>query len=216
MRCTSSGGYQGLPCGDPEWIEEPVAEVVSSLEDCLGQKGGEPPQMIEEPEPIDVWPLRSKTPRRGRRDTSVERSLTEAREAHCRAPATMASLKEEIDSLSQSVTRGQLEAHAHSRSWNHHRWRSRGWKRRCHQVQPGESHAPYFKYHPPWRGLESKEDEELPWISTWKLHWSWDWRLTASSRDQLKAWGRMSSPEPLVEELESWVTWRTWTHDMPG
>ena len=29
-----------------------------------------------------------------------------------------------------------------------------------HQVWLEESHASYFKYHPPWRGLESKEDEE--------------------------------------------------------
>ena len=27
---------------------------------------------------------------------------------------------------------------------------------------------------------------------------------------------RTSSPEPPVEELESWVTWRAQMHDMPG
>ena len=27
---------------------------------------------------------------------------------------------------------------------------------------------------------------------------------------------RMSSPEPPVEELESWVIWRAWMHDTPG
>ena len=25
-----------------------------------------------------------------------------------------------------------------------------------------ESHAPYFEYHPPWRGPQPKEDEEAP------------------------------------------------------
>ena len=29
-------------------------------------------------------------------------------------------------------------------------------------MQPEKSHAPYFKYHPPWRGTESEEDEEAP------------------------------------------------------
>ena len=45
-----------------EWIEEITAKVVSSLEDCLGWKGGEPPQMMGEPGPTDIWPPRSKTP----------------------------------------------------------------------------------------------------------------------------------------------------------
>ena len=27
---------------------------------------------------------------------------------------------------------------------------------------------------------------------------------------------KTSSPEPLVEEFESWVTWRAWMHKMPG
>ena len=41
---------------------------------------------MEKPGPADIQPPRSKTPRRGRRDTSTERGLTEAREAHWRAP----------------------------------------------------------------------------------------------------------------------------------
>ena len=58
-----------------------------------------------------VWSSRcpasqQQTPRRGRRDTSTERDLTEAREAHQKAIATMAALEEEIERLSQSVTQG--------------------------------------------------------------------------------------------------------------
>ena len=70
-----------------------MAEVVSSLEDHLWWKWGELPWMTEEPEPIDVWPLRSQTPRRGRRDASMERSLAEVREAHWRALAMAAALE---------------------------------------------------------------------------------------------------------------------------
>ena len=66
----------GSPLGEPEQIEELTAEAVSSLEDCLGWKGVEPPWMMEEPGPADIWPPRSKTPRRGRRDTYAERGLT--------------------------------------------------------------------------------------------------------------------------------------------
>ena len=130
----------GSPLGEPEWIEELTTEVVSSLEDHLGWKGGEPPWTMEEPGPTNIQPPRSKTPRRGSRDTSTERNLAEVREAHQRAFGTAAALEEEIEWLSWSITRGWLEACAHSRSWDCHRWRSRGQKRKCHQVQPEESH----------------------------------------------------------------------------
>ena len=45
------------------------------------------------------WHQASKkqSPRRGRRDASVERSLTEAMEAHQKALATAAALEEEIE-----------------------------------------------------------------------------------------------------------------------
>ena len=92
----------------------------------------------------------------------MERSLTEEREAHQRALVMAATLEEEIVQLSCPITRGWLEARAHSRSWDHHRQRSRGQKRRCCQVWQDDCHAPYFEYHPPWRSLESEEDEEAP------------------------------------------------------
>ena len=139
---------------------------MSFLEDHLGWKGGKPPQTMEEPDPVDVWPSRSKTPRRGNRDISMERRLAKAREAHQRALATAATLEEEIERLNQPITRGQSEAHAHSRSQDCCRQRYKGWNRRHCQVWPEESHAPYFKYHPPWRGPESKEKEEVSWILT--------------------------------------------------
>ena len=50
-----------------------------------GAEGGEPPQMMKEPNLTDVQPPRNKMLRRGRRDTSAERGLTEVREAHWRA-----------------------------------------------------------------------------------------------------------------------------------
>ena len=35
-----------------------------------------------------------------------------------------------------------------------------------------------------------KKMKRLSWILTWKLHWSWDQKSTASSRGQLKVQGR--------------------------
>ena len=185
-----------------------------------GVEGGEPPWTMEEPGPTDIWPPRRKPPRRGRRDTSTEKGLTEVREAHWWVLSTVATLEEEKEQLSQSVTRGWLDAHAHSRSWDCCRWKSRGQKRRHHPVQLEESHAPYFKYHSPWKGPESKEDEEA------LLDFNLEALLELGPEVNCFLWGpaeslgeedrRTSSPEPPVEELESWVTWRAWMHNMPG
>ena len=141
-------------------MEELATEIVSSLKDCLGWKKGKPLQGIEEPGLADVQPPRSKTPRRGRRDASTGRDLAEVREAHQRALATVATLEEEIEQLSQSVTQGQLGIRAHSWSQDCHRTRSWGWNGRCHRVHPEEGPAPFFKYSPPWRGPGSGEDKE--------------------------------------------------------
>ena len=91
------------PCG-PEQMEELTTKVVSSLKDCLRQKEGKPVQSLEEPGLADIWPPRSKTPRRGKRDISAEGDLAKVREGHQRALATAATLEEKIERLSQSVT----------------------------------------------------------------------------------------------------------------
>ena len=133
----------------------------------------------------------------------------------------VASLEEEIEWLSCPITRGWLEAQAHSRSWDCHRQRSRGWKRRHHQVQLEDCCAPYFEYHPPWRSMESKEDEEAP------MDFNLEAPLELGPEVNCFLWGpaksleeeedrKMSSPEPLVEDLEGWVTWRAQIHKMPG
>ena len=209
----------GSPLGEPEWIEELTAEIVSSLEDCLGQKGGEPSWMMEEPGLTDVQPLRSKTPRRGRRDTSAERGLTKVREAHWKALATTATLEEEIEQLSQSITQDWLEAHTHSRSWDHCRWKSWGWNRRCCPVWPEQSPVPYFKYNPPWRGPASEEDEkallDFDLEAPSELGPEVDCFLQGPAESSGEEDRRISSPEPPVEDLESWVTWRARVHDMP-
>ena len=96
----------GSPLGEPKWMEELMVEVMSSLGEYLGQKGGKAPQTTDETGSSNIWPPKSKTPRRGRRDTSMERAFAKAREAHQRALATTANMEEEIEWLSQSITRG--------------------------------------------------------------------------------------------------------------
>ena len=100
--------------------------------------------MMRKPELSDIQPPRSRTPRRARRDASVERSLAEMKEAHQKALAMVATLEEEIEQLSCPLIRSQSEAGAHSRNRDHCRCRSRGRKRRCHQVWLEDCCAPYF------------------------------------------------------------------------
>ena len=118
------------------------------------------PQTTGEPNPTDVWPPRSRTHGRGRRDASTEKSLAEVRKAHQMALAMAAALEEEIKQLSHPLTRSQLEAGAHSQSRDCYRCKSRGWKRRHYQVQLEDCHAPYFGYHLSQRVSEFEEDKE--------------------------------------------------------
>ena len=73
---------------------------MSSFKDCQGQKEEETSGATVRPQPTDAWLLRSRTPGRGRRETSVERSLAIVREAHQKALATAAALEGEIERLS--------------------------------------------------------------------------------------------------------------------
>ena len=140
--------------GSPPREPELVAEVVSSLEVSQEQERSKTPQAMMEHSPGDIWTPRSRTPRRGRRGASVERSLTKVREAHQKALAMAATLEEKW--LSCPLIRSQLKAWAHSKSRDCHRWKSRGWKKRHCQVHPEDCHAPYFEYHPSQRSSESE------------------------------------------------------------
>ena len=209
--------------GSPSWelgqMEELATEIVPSLKDHLGQKGDEPLWRMEEPGLADVQPPRSKTPRRGRRDTSTERGLAEVREAHWRTLATVAILEEEIQWLSQSITQGQSETHAHSRSWDHWRRRSQGQNRRFCWVWLEESPTPFFKYSPSLKGPESGEDEEalldFDLEALLELGPEVDHFLQESTGSSEEEDRKRSSPEPPVEDYESWVTWRAQVHDTP-
>ena len=120
----------GSPPWGLEWMEKMVTEIVSSLKEHLGQKEGKPLQGLEESGLADIQPPRSKTLMSGRRGTSTKRDLTEAREVHQRVLATMATLEEKIERLSQSVTQCWPDIHAHSWCWKCQRRRSQGQNQR--------------------------------------------------------------------------------------
>ena len=82
----------GSPPREPELMEE----VVSSFKDHQGQKEEEASGATARPRLTDVQPLRSRTPGRGRREASVERSLAKVREADQKALA-VAATQEEIE-----------------------------------------------------------------------------------------------------------------------
>ena len=134
-----------------------MAEVVCSLEDAKGGSEGKCHRCHRSLLQQMSGPPRSRTPKR--RDASRERSLTEVREAHQRALATVATLEGEIEWLSHSLIQSQPETQTHSCSRDHCQHRSEGQKRRHCQVQPEDCHAPCFKHDPPLRSPESGEEE---------------------------------------------------------
>ena len=128
---------------------------MSSFNEHQGWKQRKAPEMPARSWPTDTQPPRSQTPGRGRRESSVERSLANMTEAHQKALATMAALEEEIEWLSCPLIRSQPEVKTSSRSRDHQIHGSRGWKRRHCQMWPENCSAPYFKYHPSQRNSES-------------------------------------------------------------
>ena len=104
---------------------------------------------------MDVWPPRNWTPERGRRESSVERSMANVRKAHQKALAIAAALEKEIEWLSCPPARSQQVVRTHSRSRDCQIHESRGQKRRCCQMQLESCPAPYFEYNPSQRNSES-------------------------------------------------------------
>ena len=197
-----------------------MEEVVSSFEDCPGQKQREAQETAARSWSTDIQPPRSRTPRKGRREASMERSLVKVREAHQKALAMVATLEKEIEQLICCLVRSQPEVQVHSKSRDCHVCRSRGQKRRPHQVQPEDCPAPYFKYHPSQRNLESggevaaTEDpnlEEPPALGPEVICFLRGLAENLEEEDE-----KVPSPEPLVEDLWEWVKWKAEAYKMPS
>ena len=87
----------GSPPGEPALLEE----MLSSLNDCQGQREEWASAATVRPHLEDPHPLRSRAPQEGKRDSSVERSLATIHEAHQKALAVVATL-EEMERLSHT------------------------------------------------------------------------------------------------------------------
>ena len=119
----------GSPPGEPALLEE----VLSSLKDHQGWRAEEAPTAMVRPHLEDPHPSRSGLPQKGKKNSSVERSLATVWEAYQKALAKAATLEEEIKRL--SCTQNCSEARARSKSrdcWGQSREEQ---KRRCCQVQ---------------------------------------------------------------------------------
>ena len=202
------------PPGEPELMEE----VVPSFDDCQGWKQRRAPETAARSPLKDIWPHRNQTPERGRRKSSVERSLANVREAHQKALAMAVALEEEIEWLSFPLARSQPELRTHSRSRDHQIHGSRGQKRRCHQMQPEGCPAPYFKYHPSRRNSESggevmaTKDPDLEELLELGPEVACFLRGSAKNSEEEKA----PSPKLPVKELHKWVAWKAEACEIPG
>ena len=101
----------GSPPGEPVLLEE----VLSSLKDHQGWKGQKAPTAMERPCPEDPHSSRSGVPQKGKKDSSVERSLATVHEAHQKALAMVATLKEEIERLSGTQNHPETRTRSKSR-----------------------------------------------------------------------------------------------------
>ena len=148
------------------------------------------PQMMRKPKMTNIRPPRSRTPRRARRDTSVERSLTEVRETHQKALAMAATLEEEIESLSWPLIRSYLKHEpileavtVIDADLGEERGGTASGGRRT-AVLPTLSTITL-------RGGQSLGKRQWPpRILICKNHWNWGQRSPASSRGQLRVWER--------------------------
>ena len=141
----------------------------------------------------------------------MERSLANVRKAHQKALAMAPALEEEIEWLSCPPTRSQPKVRTHSRRRDHWIHRSKGQKRRYHQMQPESYPAPYFEYNPSLRNSESgrevmaTKDPDLEEPSELGPEVTSFLRGLAKNSEKEE---RVPSPKPPVKELCEWVVWK--------
>ena len=116
------------PPGEPALLEE----VLSSLEDHQGWRTEEAPTATVRPHPEDPHSSRSGVSQKGKKDSSVERSLPTIHEAHQKALAMEATLKEEIERLSHTQNHPETRVRSKSRDcWGGVEKSRRGDAARC-------------------------------------------------------------------------------------
>ena len=74
-----------------------MEEVVSSFDDCQGQRQRKTPETMARYQLTGICPPKNCTLERDRRESSVKMSLASVRNAHQKALATVVALEEEIE-----------------------------------------------------------------------------------------------------------------------
>ena len=195
--------HPGSPPGEPALLEE----VLSSLKHHQEWKVEEAPTAMARFCLEDPHPSRGGVPQKRKKDISVERRLATVWEAHQKAPAVVATLKEEIERLSCS--------------WNHLEARARLKSRDCGggveksrrgdttRSGPKDPHAPNHPTDPKTEpGKEGATSEGSD------LEESLELRLEVASflRGSLETSGDKGDVmplEPMVLEFSQWVPWKT-------
>ena len=189
-----------------------MQEVVSSFEGHQGWRESRASSATMRPQSEDPWPLKGRVP--GEKETSLEQSLANVREAHQKALATAAALEEEIERLSHPLFQRQPEVRgSYGRSKDCRAYGSTECKKRCHQV----SFSDTLTTHPLTKENMGSVGEELapedldlgkplelePGITSFLT------RSVESSEEE------ESPPEPPVGELHRWVMWKAEATEIP-
>ena len=200
----------GSPPGEPALLEE----VLSSLEECQGQREEGTYAATARPCPADPHPLRSRAHQKEKEDSLVERSLATICEAHQKVLAMAATLKGEIERLSHTQNCPEERVRSKSRDCQGHSREEQ--KRRCCQAWFED---PPASNHPSGQRTESSEEaaitegldlEEPPKLGPEVA--SFLRGSLGTSKDK----GDRTPPEPAVTEFSQWVPWRADKYKTPG
>ena len=203
-----------LPPGEPELMEK----VVSSFDDCQGQRQRRTLETMAWYWSTSIWPPKNCPLKRERRKSSAKRSLANVRNAHQKALATVVALEEEIEWLSWPPAGNKPGARTHSKSRDCQTHESRGPKRRHHQNQPKSCPASYFEYNPlrrnsePGREVTATKDLDLAELPELEPRVTFFLR---GSVENLEEEEEVPPPQPPVRELHKWVMWKAKTTKIP-
>ena len=110
-----------------------LEEIMASVPDHPQREEDKTPKATVQPHLGGSHSSRSSAPHRRRNDNSMVQSLAKVCTAHQKVLATVATLEEEIERLSQ--TRNHSQSRARSKSRDHQRPSRERQKKRCCQVQ---------------------------------------------------------------------------------
>ena len=190
-----------------------MQEVLSTFKGHQGWREDRASSATKKPQSKDPQPSKGGVP--GQKETSVEQSLANVREAHQKALATAAVLEGEIERLSHSLSWRWPEVRgSYGRSKDCRVYRSMECKKRQCQVSFSDTPTthPLTKENVGSSGEElAPEDLDLGELP--ELEPSITYFLTRSVESSEE---EKSPPEPPVGELCEWVMWKVEATETPN